>query len=194
LGEKKPPPIPTALILAGGAGRRFGNRDKGLVSWHGAPLVEHVCERLRTQVGTVMISCNRNAQIYARYADKVIADHRPGYQGPLAGIESAISQVSGPLLLVVPCDVPLLPLDLAQRLVAALRASPGFDIAHARCDGRDHYLCAAIRTENLATVSSFLDRGGRAVRHWFATQRTVAVNFAEPAAFLNINTGDCGHP
>jgi molybdopterin-guanine dinucleotide biosynthesis protein A len=194
LGEKKAAPNPTALILAGGAGRRIGNRDKGLLVWRGAPLIEHVCDRLKAQTDKILISCNRNAQVYSAYADQVIVDRREGFQGPLAGIESALSYAPGPLLLVTPCDIPLVPLDLAQRLVAALRASPGADIAHARCDGRDHYLCVVLRTDTLAHLSEFLDRGGRAVRDWFATRGTVAVDFSDPAAFLNVNTGSCEQP
>lgn len=188
MGEKKGAPPPIGLILAGGAGRRIGKRDKGLVAWRGAPLIEHVSDRLRTQVCRVLVSCNRNVQAYAAYADEVIVDRRPGYQGPLAGIESAFSHISGPLLLVTPCDVPLLPPDLAQRLVAALVASPGADIAYARCGGRDHYLCAVLHIDAIAQLGEFLDGGGRAVRQWFATRETVAVDFDDSSAFLNVNT------
>lgn len=193
LGEKKAQSL-TGLILAGGAGQRVGNRDKGLLSWRGAPLIEHVRERLNGQVGTVLISCNRNAGVYAGYADQVVSDCRPGFQGPLAGIESAAGLVSSPMLLVVPCDTPLLPIDLGRRLVAALQASPRADIAHARCGGRNHYLCAALRTECLTRLGEFMDGGGRAVRDWFAAQQAVCVDFNDPLAFLNINTGTGDQP
>ena len=193
MGEKKAPAL-TGLILAGGAGRRAGNRDKGLLEWCGAPLIQHVRQRLNDQVGTVLISCNRNAEVYADYADKVVSDSRPGFQGPLAGIESAAAHVSSPMLLVVPCDTPLLPLDLARRLVTVLEVSPHADIAYARCGGRDHYLCAVLKTGCLDRLGEFMDGGGRAVRDWFAAQQAIGVNFSDPAAFLNINSGSGNKP
>ena len=31
-------------ILAGGQGRRWGGRDKGLIIWRGRPLIDHICQ------------------------------------------------------------------------------------------------------------------------------------------------------
>ena len=64
----------TGVILAGGRGSRLGGVDKGLVPLHGRPLIEHVIDALRPQVGALLISANRNHDIYASYGYPVVAD------------------------------------------------------------------------------------------------------------------------
>ena len=87
-------PIPTpdeitAVVLAGGAGRRMGGRDKGLVLHQGRELIEHVHARIAPQVGKVLWSIARNRATYeslARTRAVLLEDAVPGHAGPLAGI------------------------------------------------------------------------------------------------------------
>ena len=44
----------TGLVLAGGMGRRMGGEDKGLVTLAGRPMVAHVLDVLRPQVGPLL--------------------------------------------------------------------------------------------------------------------------------------------
>ena len=55
----------TGLVLAGGQGRRMGGIDKGLQELEGRPLAQWVLDRLSPQVGSVLISANRNLDRYA---------------------------------------------------------------------------------------------------------------------------------
>jgi len=179
----------TGLILAGGAGRRVGGEDKGLLDWHGKPLAAHVAERLRPQVKRLVISCNRNRDYYATLADATVADRRENFQGPLAGLEAAASQLEGDTILIAPCDTPLLPRDLASRLLDALSAAgDSMDISYAHDGERGHYLCAAIRSRILPSLATFLATGQRAVRHWYALHHCVVVDFSSEAdCFRNYN-------
>jgi len=180
----------TGLILAGGAGRRVGHRDKGLLQWQGKPLIEHVVARLAPQVGELLISCNRNPALYERFAARTIADHRSDFQGPLAGLEAAASSVRTDLLVVVCCDMPQLPADLVTRLAAPLLTGHAFapDIAYAHDGARAQYLCAGLRRECLASLTGFLDQGHRAVRDWYRTRNAIAVDFSDRAGcFQNVN-------
>ena len=177
----------TGLILAGGAGRRAGGTDKGLVSWRGKPLVAHVVRRLRPEVGRLLISCNRNCDAYAALADGTVTDSRTGFQGPLAGLEAAGGEMKTPFMVVAPCDTPLLPEGLVPRLLEPLAVN-GVDIAWADDGDREHYLCAALRSRCLADLTTWLDQGHRAVRHWYRNYRCATVDFSDqPAAFRNIN-------
>lgn len=177
----------TGLILAGGAGRRVGGQDKGLVNWQGKPLAAQVAERLRPQVGRLLISCNRHSEYYATLADATVSDSRADFQGPLAGLEAAHSLVDNEFLIISACDTPRLPLDLAQRLLRALTHS-GKDISYAHDGERHHYLCAAIRSAILPSIPDYLDKGERAVRHWYAEHRTCPVDFSDqPQCFRNYN-------
>lgn len=182
------PPLVTGLILAGGAGRRAGNRDKGLIDWQGKPLVSHVYQHICGQVNEVLISCNRNLEQYAKLGAKTFTDQRTDFQGPLAGIEAAMPHISHNFLLIAPCDAPNLPEQLAQPLLHALLDDRQVNISYARNHGRDHFLCAILRSECLSSLGPFLDNGGRAVRHWFEQCGAQAVEFDGPAElFLNIN-------
>jgi molybdopterin-guanine dinucleotide biosynthesis protein A len=177
----------TGLLLAGGAGRRVGGADKGLLEWRGAPLAVHVSRWLRPQVSRLVVSCNRNRAFYAKLADDTVADCRGHYQGPLAGIEAAEPLLQTRFAIIVPCDTPLLPGHLVPRLLAPLLAGAG-DIAYASDGERDHYLCAALRCSILPSLGPFLDGGQRAVRAWYAQHRSLAVEFpGEAHCFTNYN-------
>lgn len=177
----------TGVILAGGAGLRLGGRDKGLLHWRGQPLVAQVAARLRPQVGELLINCNRNRDDYKRYADRVFSD-LTDVSGPLAGLHS-LPETRSSLLLVTPCDTPLLPLNLGERLRLALDASPEADIAYASAAGCAHYLHAVLRRRVLAGLPDYLGSGGRSVQGWYASQHAVTVEFSGPD-FLNCNTPD----
>jgi len=180
----------TALILAGGAGRRAGGIDKGLALYQGKPLIAHVLNRLKPQVDSVIISCNRNSATYATHCKRIVSDSRNGYLGPLAGIESALPYIDTPFVLISPCDTPHLPLDLARRLRHAADVGKS---THAKAcianDGhRDHYLSALIEREALNTVVKELDSGQRAVRHWLFKMEPARADFSDSFdAFKNIN-------
>ena len=177
----------TGLILAGGAGRRVGGQDKGLVNWQGRPLAEQVAARLRPQVGRLIISCNRNFDYYATLADAVVTDSRRDFQGPLAGLEAAAALVESEFLIVAPCDTPELPLDIAARLLGPLTHADK-DISYAHDGERGHYLCAAIRSAILPSVSDYLDSGERAVRQWYAGHSACPVDLSDqPQCFNNYN-------
>ncbi len=182
-------------ILAGGASTRMGGQDKGLLSWHGRPLIEAVMERFQPQVDGLMISANRHLQQYRQYGHPVLSDAEHGYAGPLAGIEQALAhaEASHDLVAIAPCDAPLLPLDLVARLYAALGAADA-DIAYAVTVGGDQPVFALIKTMLLPNLSEYLREGERKVQRWYARCPTVTVPFDDvPLAFTNINTPEMLH-
>ena len=183
----------TGLVLAGGAGRRVGGRDKGLILWQGEPLVAHVCKLLKPQVGHILISCNRNHSQYQTFSEHIISDGRRDFQGPLAGLEAAWPYIPSEVLVVASCDTPLLPQDLVSRLASPLatgtRGTP--DICYAHDGARAQYLCAAIRRDCLSTLSRFLDEGHRAVHKWYEQLHAVPVDFSDQnSKFRNFNMLD----
>jgi molybdenum cofactor guanylyltransferase len=176
------------LILAGGRARRMGGEDKGLIPLAGRPMVEHVLERIRPQVNEVLINANRNAGQYGRYGHRVIPDVVDDFPGPLAGMLSAMEAVHQPWLAVVPCDSPLLPRDLVQRLFeSALAESADIAVAH---DGeRLQPVIALLRCSLLPQLRAFVEQGGRKIDTWYAQHRMVATDLSDhPEAFVNINT------
>lgn len=174
-----------AVILAGGQGSRMGGADKGLIAYRGRPLVEWVLAAIASQVEEVVISANRNLDRYAAYGHRVLPDTLPDYPGPLAGVLAALQAVDAAWLLVVPCDTPHLPGDLATRLLAAARHE-NVPLAIAADDMQMHHTCFIVRTDQRDALAAFLARGERAVRRWQAALPSAEVPF-DAAAFANLN-------
>nr|MBF3180021.1 NTP transferase domain-containing protein [Pseudomonas aeruginosa] len=92
------------LLLAGGRGQRMGGRDKGLIEWQGLPLIAHLHRLVRPLTDDLIVSCNRNQERYAAYADHLVSDDSRDFPGPLAGIRAGLAVARHPWLLVLPCD------------------------------------------------------------------------------------------
>jgi len=176
------------LILAGGRARRMGGEDKGLISLAGRPMVEHVLERIRPQVDEVLINANRNVERYGRYGHRVIPDVIGDYSGPLAGMLTAMMAAKQPWLAVVPCDSPLLPHDIVDRLYQSV-LSESAEIAVAHDGQRLQPVIALLNCSLLPHLRAFLDQGGRKIDTWYAEHRMVATDLSDhPEAFVNVNT------
>lgn len=175
----------TAVVLAGGLGRRMGGVDKGLIEYQGRPLVEWALVALAPQVDQLVISANRNLDTYAAYGHRVLSDTLPDFPGPLAGVLTALDVVQDDWLLVVPCDTPHLPPDLAARLLDAAQHQ-NVPLAVAADATRIHHSCFIVRTDQRDNLAAFLARGERAVRHWQAGLASTTVLF-DSACFANFN-------
>ena len=112
------------LLLAGGRGQRMGGQDKGLIEWRGQPLIAHLHEQVRALTDDLIISCNRNQERYASYADHLVSDVETGFQGPLAGILAGLPQARHPRMLVLPCDAPSLDKALLLDLMETAQQAP----------------------------------------------------------------------
>lgn len=177
----------TGVILAGGRARRMGGIDKGLVEVAGRPLIAHVIDAIEPQVDRLMINANRNLESYQAFGYPVIADQLDDFQGPLAGMASALDAATSDLVLCVPCDSPLLPHDLAARLLDA-RTAADADIAVAFCD-RLQPVFALLRRVLLPDLRTALVAGERKIDRWYDRHNMVTVDFSDrPQGFLNINT------
>jgi molybdopterin-guanine dinucleotide biosynthesis protein A len=177
----------TGLILAGGAGRRMGGADKGLLDWQGRPLVAHAIGRLAPQVDKLILSANRNRDTYADFGYPVIDDELQGFPGPLAGLAAGLAACTTEWLACVPCDCPRLPLDLVARLLAAAEeADAALAVATTDEEGLQptFQLC---RRELLPALEAYLARGERRVSEWCREQGAIEVFFPDAAAFANLN-------
>jgi molybdopterin-guanine dinucleotide biosynthesis protein A len=178
----------TGIVLAGGKGRRMGGADKGMVEFLGRPLVAHVIQRLEPQVGELLISANRELESYAALGYPVLPDEIEGFAGPLAGLHKGLLQASHPYVITVPCDTPLLPMNLVNRLMRGLLDHDA-DVAIARTGAQPHPVFCLCRKALLPHLEAFLQRGGRKFDAWYGDLDAVEVLFDDmPQAFININT------
>ena len=194
----------TAIILAGGRGSRMGGVDKGLQNFNGTPLALHTLLRLQMQssgpLAQVMINANRNLAAYEAFGASVWPDVLADYAGPLAGFLTGLERCETQYLVTTPCDTPLFPLDLVERLGEAMAADDA-DIAMVSATELDVHrgpvmraqpVFCLLKTELLESLVDFTHQGGRKIDAWTAQHKTVMVPFGletdDPRAFFNANT------
>jgi molybdopterin-guanine dinucleotide biosynthesis protein A len=96
----------------------MGGQDKGLIEWLGEPLIAHLQRKVRPLTDDLIISCNRNRERYAAFADQLVMDDEGDFPGPLAGIRAGLKAARHAHLLVLPCDVPRIDEALLQAMLA----------------------------------------------------------------------------
>jgi len=176
----------TAIILAGGASRRMGNQDKAWSDYNGKPMIQHVIDTVGAQVDHIIISCSQNSQRFQSLPYPYCIDMEPGFQGPLTGIASCAPYVNTDHVFVVPCDMPLLPSDIVQRLKETL----GNNLMAIPHDGaRNQHLVFLCKTQVIDSIIYYLSSGKKSVNRWVSGQSPVIADFsADAEAFLNVNT------
>lgn len=175
------------VILAGGRARRMDNQDKGLVKFKGRSMVSYALAALAPVVDCVFINANRNIDQYRQFGWPVIGDQTDSFDGPLAGVLSAMIHADADVLVVMPCDSPLIKPQHLQKLLLA-RAENNADVAVAFDGIRMHPVFLAIKTTLKTSLQDYLAGGQRKVAAWLAQQNLVRVDFSdEPEIFTNIN-------
>ena len=170
----------TGIVLAGGKGRRMGGVDKGMVRFLGKPLV--------AQVDEILINANREIESYSAFGHEVIQDDIAGFAGPLAGLHKGMLVANHPYVITVPCDSPLIPTDLVNRLMRGL-IEHNADVAVAKTGTQAHPVFCLCRTALLPNLENFLHNDGRKIDAWYASLQVAEILFDDnPQAFANINT------
>lgn len=178
----------SAIILAGGLATRMNGADKGLVILHKKPLVKHVIMRITKQVDEIIINANREITQYQAFGYTVLQDEVEDFLGPLAGFSLGLQHAKHDYLLTVPCDSPLLPLDLAKRLMTALLEHDA-DIVVASSDDNAHPVFSLCKKSVLPSLTAYLEQGERRVSTWQKSQKYIEVDFSDcNEAFTNLNT------
>lgn len=174
----------SCIILAGGMGKRAGGMDKGLIPYKDKPLIEHVINAIKNQVDDIVISANRNIESYKRYSTSVVGDSTQDYQGPLAGIAACLSHCRHKYILVVACDMPNLPADLATRLFKEIKNN-AISIATV---GSHHQLTMLVTADVHDSVQQHLNNQQLKLIQWVESLASTTVSFDDKAeAFINLN-------
>ena len=178
------------VILAGGHATRMNGVDKGLVLLQNKPLIQHVIARLKSQVDEIFINANREIAQYQAFGYPVLQDENAEFIGPLAGFSLGLQHAKHEYVLTVPCDSPLLPLDLAERLLSGMAASRA-DIAVASSEENAHPVFCLMRKSVLPSLQAYIESGERKVSAWQKSLNYIEVDFSDNfQAFTNLNTFD----
>lgn len=174
--------------------------DKGLALLDGTSLVARTVTALVPQVSQIVISANRNLEIYGALKAhgkeiRVVPDIIENYQGPLAGLHAglhAIAHMPKPpsYVMVVPTDTPHLPSCLVERLYLSI-SKASFNCAYVTVKDEMHPLMCLVKLDVLPSLQQFLVDDDRRVRSWIKRLNSVAVPFDDyPNAFANYNTSN----
>ena len=180
------------LLLAGGRGSRMGGRDKGLLEWHGQPLIAHLHALVRPLTDDLIISCNRNHERYAAHANRLVSDAESSFPGPLAGIRAALGIARHPWLLVLPCDTPGLDATLIQAL--RQRAEQTLKPCMVRQDGQWQPLVSILPTALAAALEDAWNNGERSPLRFLLQHQAQALECAlDDPRLANLNTPQLLH-
>jgi molybdopterin-guanine dinucleotide biosynthesis protein A len=119
----------SALILAGGRGRRLGYKEKALIPIKGRTILEYNLDLLERLVDEVIISVRDDEQkcFLVEYTGErtIIADHYTNV-GPLAGILEGLKAADGEYVFITACDMPFLNPEVVEML---FKRAKGHDAA-----------------------------------------------------------------
>lgn len=165
----------------------MGGADKGLMPFHGRPLIDIAIDKIKPHVADIMVSANRNLSDYERRGyrvlkDEPLRDDSPGYEGPLAGILTALKACKTPWLMVLPCDAPMFPGDITAQLWDCI------DDQHKAAHIDGHPTFALIHVSHLQKLETFLQHGERKLGKWLEIIGSVAHDGGSEASFRNLNT------
>lgn len=177
------------VLLAGGRSTRFG-AEKAIAKLHDGVLMDAVSARF-APLARFAVSA-RPASETERHARArgldVLHDDPMHPNGPLAGLAAGLAWASHRglrFLATAPCDTPRLPLDLFPILLDHVADAPA---AFAVTQDGPNPLCAVWRTDVLARLLTRLKQDHPSVRSFHTDLVSVAVQFDDPAAFVNANT------
>jgi len=177
----------------------MGGGDKCLLELAGSPMLTWVIKRMKTQIDTLAINANGEADRFTLFNLPVIADPFPGQLGPLAGILAGMRWASENStqcthIITCPTDAPFLPLDLVEKLNQ--QAGPnGTKIVLAASNGRTHPVFGLWPVTLADDLEQAISSGTRKIMAWVENHPAATVNFPpvnigkqEIDPFFNTNT------
>ena len=167
-------------MLAGGAGRRIGG-DKCTVELAGRPLILYPIDALRQVCEQVVVVAKQDTKLpqLAGAAEVWIEPDEP--QHPLTGVVHALRTASARKLLVLACDMPLVPEELLRAL---LKAATGAGAVASSGDIAEP-LCASYTKDALKGLEHF-EPGARAI-DVVDGLGVIHVEWADANAVLSVN-------
>lgn len=141
-----------AVVLCGGRSTRMG-RDKATLPFGDMTLLERIVGILRPLVDEVTVVGRRNQALPTLPADVGVAYDAVEDQGPLGGLQAALTNTRCDAVYVTGCDAPFLAPAFVELLFEALGTSR---IAVAEQGGFTHPLAAVYRRDVLPIVGQLL--------------------------------------
>ena len=181
----------TAIILAGGKGRRLG-RDKIWLELKGENLLQRVVGSLAPLGGEIMVVLDREKPLPPLSPPvRTVVDLVPG-RGSLGGLYTGLRASPLPYVLALACDMPFLSLPLLRHL---LGLAHGYDVVVPRLGGLLEPLHTVYARTCLGPMEELLKKKGKRIVDFYNEVRVRYVEETEVIpldpqrlSFSNINT------
>lgn len=179
-----------AYILAGGPSTRMNGFPKGLLDWHGKPMVQHLAQQIKPLTHNIYL--NANHPDYQETGLPVIPDPIPQGNGPLEGIITCLDHSDKAFNLMVACDMPNLTTDFFRWFFRQL--NPGMNALVPFWQGDVQPLCGFYHQNLLRILQGFEMQGVLKLKQVLReiNASTLPVNSDFPgyheALFTNINS------
>jgi molybdopterin-guanine dinucleotide biosynthesis protein A len=187
----------SAVILAGGSGRRLG-REKALLDLKGRPLVSWTADRLLLVADDIVIVARDEAQ--AAMLQEILPQAEVTWDavpssGPVAGLAAGMKRIRGRLAFAAGCDMPFLNPDVIRLL---FELAEGFEAAVPAGPKGTEPLHAVYEAEKMALAcQKALQRGERRIQSPLGDLRCNLVPLErlrkldpELLTFFNLNTAE----
>ncbi|MDH6123727.1 molybdopterin-guanine dinucleotide biosynthesis protein A [Kitasatospora sp. GP82] len=169
-----------AIVLAGGAARRFGGADKPALEVGGRTLLDRVLAACADAGRTVVVGPPRET---ARAAVHWTREQPPG-GGPVAAVAAGLGHATAERVLLFAADLPFLDRPTVRRLLAALDETGSEGALLVDAAGRDQPLAAAYRTAALRrSLADLGDPAGLPLRRLLAPLDVVRLADPEGVAY-----------
>ncbi|TXA27156.1 molybdenum cofactor guanylyltransferase, partial [Mycobacterium tuberculosis] len=154
----------------------------------------HLQRLTRPLTNDLIISCNRNHEQYAPYADQLVSDDSPDFPGPLAGIRAGLAAARHAHVLILPCDVPNIDVGLLADLCETAHRNPQVPVMVRHGEFWEPLICI-IPTHLKTQVQQAWDAGERSPRKIFLQLGGVGLECqADDPRLANLNTPELLHP
>lgn len=178
------------LILAGGQGSRMGYRNKGLMTFDNAHLIDPAINVLKGQCEYVAISANQDIEAYQKKQFDVWKDIAPWLHcGPLGGVCSSVDHFPESIqyIQVLACDTPFIEQQIIEKLSKTIRETRHFAV-YAKTSSQIHPTIFQFHRSALSHMKLFIQQQDKlGIRHWLTSIGAYAVEFKNDSSFININ-------
>lgn len=182
------------VVLAGGQSRRFGS-PKLFTKWGDATFFEKALKTI-APYSDALVAVVRNEEIekleqYHSHSVELISDVEAFKgKGPLAGIYSAMMEVSGQYYLITPCDMPRMSSEMYGKWLDIALQQPEYDAVIPILNGKVYPLNGVYKRSCLSEIKENLDNENLKVLSLLKQKNTkyIEVQKEEAYFFENVNT------
>lgn len=173
-------------VLAGGTSRRYGE-PKAFAVYKGTPFYERACQALEPHVKEIAIVAKPE---WGTFTDRrVICDDQAFRgKGPLAGIYSAMKEVSAEWYCVLACDMPLMNGETIGRLLQEIEKDSEADVILPFVEDRVQPLAAVYHRRSFKKLEMLLMQEKLRVKDFLNSICVLYLKGLDPNAFQNVNS------